>query len=108
MISRRQFSAAAAAAAFTTAARPQMVDSRTKSPDGLLYTFTLRSELMFHDGSPVTTRDTGSVGNPGSSARVVPTHPPPHTLRTALHHSPPGPDNSSAGVRPASQPWREG
>ena len=37
--------------------RPQMVDTWTKSPDGLLYTFTLRPGLMFHDGTPVTTRD---------------------------------------------------
>lgn len=37
--------------------RPQMVDSWTKSPDGLLYTFTLRPGLMFHDGSSVTTHD---------------------------------------------------
>ena len=37
--------------------RPQMVDTWTKSDDRLLYTFTLRPGLMFHDGSPVTTRD---------------------------------------------------
>ena len=38
-------------------ARPQMVERWTKSDDGLLYTFTLREGLKFHDGSPVTTRD---------------------------------------------------
>ena len=37
--------------------RPQMVDTWTTSDDRLLYTFTLRPGLMFHDGSPVTTRD---------------------------------------------------
>ena len=37
--------------------RPQMVDTWTKSDDNLLYTFTLRPGLKFHDGSPVTTRD---------------------------------------------------
>ncbi|HTC10330.1 MAG TPA: ABC transporter substrate-binding protein [Acetobacteraceae bacterium] len=37
--------------------RPQMVESWTKSEDRLLYTFTLRPGLSFHDGSPVTTRD---------------------------------------------------
>ena len=37
--------------------QPQMVDTTTKSPDGLLYTFTLRPGLTFHDGFPVTTRD---------------------------------------------------
>jgi peptide/nickel transport system substrate-binding protein len=37
--------------------RPQMVDTWTKSPDGLTYSFTLRPGLKFHDGSPVTTRD---------------------------------------------------
>ena len=37
--------------------RPMMVDHETVSPDGLVYTFTLRSGLRFQDGSPVTTRD---------------------------------------------------
>jgi peptide/nickel transport system substrate-binding protein len=37
--------------------RPQMVDTWTKSDDRLLYTFTLRPGLKFHDGSPVTSRD---------------------------------------------------
>lgn len=37
--------------------RPQMVETYSKSPDGLLYRFTLRSGLKFHDGSPVTARD---------------------------------------------------
>jgi peptide/nickel transport system substrate-binding protein len=34
-----------------------MVANWTKSPDGLLYSFTLRPDLMFHDGTAVTTRD---------------------------------------------------
>jgi peptide/nickel transport system substrate-binding protein len=38
-------------------ARPQMVDTWNKSADGLLYTFTLRPGLKFHDLTPVTTRD---------------------------------------------------
>jgi peptide/nickel transport system substrate-binding protein len=37
--------------------RPQMVDTWSKSDDKLLYTFTLRPGLLFHDGSPVTSRD---------------------------------------------------
>ena len=37
--------------------RPQMVDTWTKSEDRLLYSFTLRPGLRFHDGSPVTSRD---------------------------------------------------
>ena len=37
--------------------RPQMVESYTKSDGNLLYTFTLRPGLKFHDGSAVTTRD---------------------------------------------------
>src|SRR6202049_2492754 len=37
--------------------KPQMVDSYQISPDRLIYTFTLRPGLKFHDGQPVTTRD---------------------------------------------------
>ncbi len=37
--------------------QPQMVDSHTVSDDGLVYTFTLREGLMFHDGAPVTGED---------------------------------------------------
>ncbi len=37
--------------------QPQMVDRWTKSDDRLLYTFTLRPGLLFHDGTPVTSRD---------------------------------------------------
>src|SRR4051812_49620539 len=37
--------------------RPQMVETWTKSDDRLLYTFTLRPGLMFHDCTPVTSRD---------------------------------------------------
>jgi len=36
---------------------PQMVDTFTVSDDKLVYTFTLRPGLKFHDGSPVTTAD---------------------------------------------------
>ena len=39
------------------APRPQMVDTWNKSDDGLLYTFTLRPGLKFHDLTPVTSRD---------------------------------------------------
>ena len=34
-----------------------MVDTWSKSDDGLLYTFTLRPGLKFHDLTPVTSRD---------------------------------------------------
>lgn len=37
--------------------QPQMVDDWKLSDDRLLYTFTLRSGLEFHDGTNVTTRD---------------------------------------------------
>ena len=37
--------------------QPQMVDSWKVSDDQLLYTFTLRRGLRFHDGQDVTTRD---------------------------------------------------
>jgi peptide/nickel transport system substrate-binding protein len=37
--------------------QPQMVDTWTVSPDRLTYTFTLRSGLKFHDGTPVTSKD---------------------------------------------------
>src|SRR5438132_2052666 len=37
--------------------KPQMVGNHTVSADGLLYTFTLRPSLKFHDGAPVTARD---------------------------------------------------
>lgn len=37
--------------------QPQMVDTWKLSDDHLLYTFTLRRGLKFHDGSDVTTRD---------------------------------------------------
>jgi peptide/nickel transport system substrate-binding protein len=37
--------------------QPEMVDSWQISPDKLLYTFTLRNKLKFHDGSPVRAAD---------------------------------------------------
>ncbi len=39
------------------APQPMMIDKRVLSDDGLTYTFTLRSGLKFHDGTPVTTKD---------------------------------------------------
>ncbi len=36
---------------------PQMVESYSQSQDGLLWRFTLRPNLRFHDGQPVTTAD---------------------------------------------------
>lgn len=36
---------------------PQMVDTYTKSPDGMKWSFTLRNGLAWHDGQPVTTKD---------------------------------------------------
>jgi peptide/nickel transport system substrate-binding protein len=37
--------------------KPQMVDSYDVSADGKTYTFTLRDELFWHDGNPVTPED---------------------------------------------------
>ena len=37
--------------------KPQMVDTHTVSADGLLYTFTLRDGLLWHDNAPVTAED---------------------------------------------------
>ena len=37
--------------------KPQMVDTYDITEDKLVYTFTLRDKLKFHDGSPVTTKD---------------------------------------------------
>jgi peptide/nickel transport system substrate-binding protein len=37
--------------------QPQMVGKYDVSPDKLVYTFTLRDGLKFHDGQPVTTKD---------------------------------------------------
>jgi peptide/nickel transport system substrate-binding protein len=37
--------------------KPQMVDKFEISEDKLVYTFTLRDKLKFHDASPVTSRD---------------------------------------------------
>jgi len=37
--------------------RPQMVDTFTRSEDGLAWRFTLREGLAFHDGQPVTSED---------------------------------------------------
>ena len=37
--------------------RPQMVERWASSPDNLVWSFTLRPGLRFHDGRPVTSRD---------------------------------------------------
>src|SRR5258707_12714853 len=37
--------------------QPQMVETWTVSEDGLVYTFTLRPGLKWHDGAPVTAAD---------------------------------------------------
>jgi hypothetical protein len=37
--------------------QPQMLDRYTVSPDGLVYTMTLRDGLLWHDGAPVTAED---------------------------------------------------
>src|SRR5271156_7197095 len=37
--------------------KPEMVDTYTISPDKLVYTFTLRPGLKFHDAQKVTSRD---------------------------------------------------
>jgi peptide/nickel transport system substrate-binding protein len=38
--------------------KPQMIDKWTTSPDGMKWSFTLRPGMRFHDGSPVTAKDT--------------------------------------------------
>ncbi|MCC7275527.1 MAG: ABC transporter substrate-binding protein [Alphaproteobacteria bacterium] len=37
--------------------KPQMVDTWTKSADGLAWSFTLRKGMKWHDGTPVTAKD---------------------------------------------------
>jgi peptide/nickel transport system substrate-binding protein len=37
--------------------QPQMVESWTRSPDGLVWIFTLRDGLLWHDGTAVTAED---------------------------------------------------
>jgi peptide/nickel transport system substrate-binding protein len=37
--------------------KPQMVDTYTRSADGLTWSFKLRPGLKFHDGQPVTSKD---------------------------------------------------
>src|SRR5277367_4732352 len=37
--------------------KPEMVDAYTVSPDKLVYTFTLRPGLKFHDGQKLISRD---------------------------------------------------
>lgn len=37
--------------------QPQMLETYSVSPDGLVYKFTLRDGLKWHDGAPVTTAD---------------------------------------------------
>jgi peptide/nickel transport system substrate-binding protein len=37
--------------------QPQMVDTYSVSDDGMVYTFTLREGLKWHDGTPVTSKD---------------------------------------------------
>src|SRR5262245_532542 len=37
--------------------QPQMVETYEVSPDKLVWTFTLREGLEFHDGTPVTAED---------------------------------------------------
>ena len=37
--------------------KPQMVESYTRSADGLNWAFKLRPGLKFHDGQPVTSKD---------------------------------------------------
>jgi len=41
----------------TLSPKPMMVERETVSADGLIYNFTLRDNLRFHDASPVTTSD---------------------------------------------------
>lgn len=56
---------------------PQMVDTYTVSADGKSYEFTLRPDLKFHDGAPVTSADAiGSIkrwakGDPAGQKMVA-------------------------------------
>ena len=40
-----------------TSVSPQLATDWTMSPDGLTYTFTLRDDVTFHDGTPLTAED---------------------------------------------------
>ena len=37
--------------------KPDLAESWNVSPDGLTYTFKLRSNVVFHDGTPLTSKD---------------------------------------------------
>ena len=51
--------------------KPQMVDKVDITEDKLVYTFTLRDKLKFHDGSPVTSNDAiASLGRWGKKDGV--------------------------------------
>jgi peptide/nickel transport system substrate-binding protein len=51
--------------------KPQMVDKVDITEDKLVYTFTLRDKLKFHDGSPVTSNDViASLGRWGKKDGV--------------------------------------
>ena len=57
-------------------AKPEMAESWTTSPDGLVWTFTLRPNQRFHDGSPVTPEDVIAsmqrwMGFDGGGARLA-------------------------------------
>jgi len=52
------------------APRPQMVESFTRSDDGMLWTFKLRPGMKFHDGSPVTATDAVASLNRWHKRRV--------------------------------------
>ena len=60
-------------------AKPQAVESWTASPDGLTWTFTLRSGMQFSDGTPITAKDAAASLErwskrkaSGTTMRVVP------------------------------------
>ena len=48
--------------------KPQMVQDWKVSPDGLIYTFTLRDGLKWHDGQPVTPPTASRRCDAGGSA----------------------------------------
>ncbi|MBL8702964.1 MAG: ABC transporter substrate-binding protein [Alphaproteobacteria bacterium] len=50
--------------------KPQAVESFTRSPDGMLWTFTLRKGMKFHDGTPVTAADAVASLNRWHKRRV--------------------------------------
>ena len=50
--------------------KPQMVESFTRSDDGMVWSFTLRKGMKFHDGTPITAADAVASLNRWHKRRV--------------------------------------